>query len=201
MDAHVQEKVRISRENHNPRDRSLTISGLTEDELKRCTGVTRGQWWMRVEDGRLQFSSARKPLPAPTEDSLLPHWREAALPQEGEPRYQLTLFGDGDAGAQTPSIIIQHLCGYNYAPEYYKEVADFLEECGFACLRSRRGDDGQFWEIWFLPGLWAAKARLREALYGVPEGERMQVAMRFLAEQSSFGALDIAIQRMCQVIE
>lgn len=201
MDAPVQKKVRIDSVNYAPGKGSLTISGLTEEEVRRFEGALRGQWWMVGDDGRLRFEPARKPTPAPAEDPMLPQWREHVVSEEGEPRYHLSLFGEGDPDTQTSSIIIQHLCGYNYTPESYKETAEFLEECGFSCLRSRRGDDGRFWEIWFLPGLWAAKARLRETLYGEPKTEHLRAALKFLAERAPFGTLDVAVQRLCQVIE
>lgn len=58
------------------------------------------------------------------------------------------------------AITIQHVCGYDYSDDFYRENAKKLESYGFICCRSNRGSEGRFWEIWFLPGLWMAEGDL-----------------------------------------
>jgi hypothetical protein len=96
-----------------------------------------------------------------------------------------------------PSIIIQHLCGYHYTPENYKRQAEYLESLGFECLRSRRGADARYHELWLLSGLWSAKGGLKESLgnggsYGNKE---LNKAVKFLCRNASFGTLDVSFQR------
>jgi hypothetical protein len=59
-----------------------------------------------------------------------------------------------------PAVYVQHICGYNYSPENYAKKAATLEGAGFSCLRSRRGDNGSYWEVWYLPGPWAGAGPL-----------------------------------------
>lgn len=195
------DRVRASSYKAGP-DGHVTLSSLTTEEGEKLRGAVDGVWWMRGNGGRLEFAPGYEPPSAPTEDAMLPYWRTPARPEKEEDQYQTELFDTASNwDSQTASIVIQHLCGYSYTPEGYKANAEMLEECGFACLRSRRGDDGKFWEIWFLPGLWAAKGRLKEALYAIPKEQQMDVALKFLCAWTSWGTLDLSVQRLCQVLE
>lgn len=178
----------------------VRLDGLTAQEVDRVQGMIHGHWWIRGNEGRLECVPAYTSPPAPTEDLMLPQWRPMGREEGGE-RYQRELFETEHWTGQSPSILIQHLCGYGYTPEGYKANAELLEGCGFACMRSRRGDNGQYWEIWFLPGLWAARGRLKEALYQKSETHKMRFALKFLREHTSFGTLDIAVQRLCQALD
>jgi len=193
--------ARISSSRGGPRG-EVTITDLNEQEGEKVQGTMRGQWWMRGENGRLAFAPGHEPPPAPTEDAMLPQWRTPERGEKDPEHYQAEMFELPVTWQnQSQSILIQHLCGYSYTPEGYKENAEMLEECGFNCMRSRRAESGQYWEIWFLPGLWAAKGRLKEALYGKPKEHQMRFALKFLREWTSWGTLDIAVQRYCQVLE
>lgn len=201
MNAVTQKPVRISSSSRGPVKSGISLTGLTLQEAELAEGMVRGQWWMRCADGRLEFAPTREPVPAPIEDVMLPEWRK---PREGDgtEQFQMELLdSERKWDGQSASIIIQHLCGYSYSAEGYKRNASFLERCGFACLRSRRGDDGRFWEVWFLPSLWAAKGPLKDALCRLPKEEQMEAVLSFLPRNVSFGTLDIAVQRMCQVID
>lgn len=94
-------------------------------------------------------------------------------------------------------IIVRHLSGYDFDPERYKIVAAELESWGFQCLRSSRGADGKFWEMWFLPGPWAAAGDLRSAIdkTGGPWGDNaIETAIRFIQKNPSFDTMDIVRQ-------
>ncbi len=97
---------------------------------------------------------------------MLPFWRK--LPDDEKARKSVIKGIDFDAEAMknvfSASIIIQHLCGYNYSPENYKSQANRLESYGFTIMRSKREADGKFWEIWFLAGLWCAEGELKERM-------------------------------------
>ena len=102
----------------------------------------------------------------------------------------------------SPSITIQGLCGYNYTEENYKWNAEKLESYGFQCLRSRRGTDAKFWELWFLPGLWCSKGDLEANVKrGKDDKEELKIALEFLRHKVSFGTLDVSNQRMCMVLD
>lgn len=195
------EKVRVSSTSHDKGNHRIELAGLTHNELKGIEGMAHGYSWARVVDGRVEFIPGYETPPAPTEDSMLPEWR---TPREGDgtEQYQKEMFDptyrfDGYTG----SIIIRHLCGYFYTADGYRRNAEFLERCGFQCLRSRRGGDGRFSEHWFLPGLWAAEGPLKDEVGTLPKEQQMEQALKFLPTQVSFGTLDVAVQRLCQVID
>ena len=181
----------------------LELAGLNKEESDHLEAMTLGQCWVRVgEDGRLQFHDARKPLPEPVEDKeMVDFWR----PDSRRRKVQLQLT-DPKRDPYSPQITIQHLCGYDYTPENYEKQVKKLLGYGFECLRSRRREDGRFWEIWFLPGLWAAKGKLKEFVEIVKSPNinnlaRLEVAVSFLCHNVSFGTLDASIQRAAMVID
>ena len=58
------------------------------------------------------------------------------------------------------SFYVQHIAGCD-GDRF--EKAQKLVLCGFSVLRSKRGTrDGKCWEIWYLPGAWAAQGELRD---------------------------------------
>lgn len=183
----------------------VKIEGLTEDERDKIEGMVRGCFWVTgVEKGELKFINTKEELPSPEkDDDMLPFWRKH---QDGD-GVQLKLkdldVEEKDWGKHhSPSIFIQHLCGYNYTPDNYRYVAKQLQSYGFECMRSRRGSDGKFWEIWFLPGLWCAKGALEKAIKdkGNRESE-LGRAIDFLCRNSSFGALDVSVQRAAMTMD
>ena len=199
----------------------VTISGLAPGELERVEAAMGGNGWMRVREGRIEFVPSHEPLPAPIEDPLLPWWR----PYGDNPgdAMQLELFDETRLrDTWSASIIISSLCGYGYTPENYKQEAERLSRYGFICMRSQRDDAGRYAEFWYLPGLWASKDELKVAMewekkvalndFGlpeideevtyvrVPENKKLYAALEFLRRNCRFGACDVTIQRLAQVI-
>lgn len=58
-------------------------------------------------------------------------------------------------------MYVHHITGYA-GQEYYKGRADLLESAGFVCLRSEKGKDGKYWEVWYLPGAYAAEGPIKD---------------------------------------
>jgi hypothetical protein len=193
-----EEKVRISEYGQG----HLKIEGLTDEESERLKGAISGQWWAAGNgDGRLHFSPTREPVPSPAADNeMIPFWRTCA---SGGSSVQMELLDlERMRPVFSPSIAISGLCGYYFTPEKYKEEAAKLESWGFSCLRSRRGDDGKFWEVWYLPGLWAAKGKLNDVLCNAESDKKgVDKAVRFLSRHVSFGTLDIVVQRLAMVMD
>lgn len=187
---------------------SFSLNGLTQAEVDLLLGVFRGGFhWVRLgNDGRLRSVPAHEELPEPAVDEEMhPFWQ----PSSAAGGVQLELFPlDGAGGVparhSSPSITIQSLCGYSYNADNYRFQADLLASYGFNCLRSPRDKlTGQFWEIWYLSGQWAAKGRLKEAIVDsghTDEVERTKVAVEFLRGNVEFGTLDVAIQRLAAVM-
>ncbi len=190
-------------------NQQATIDNLTPEEIKLLlASILEGHHWVRGNgDGRLQHVSSYEELPGPiTDDKMLPFWRQ---PTEGEGR-QTDMFGfdlSTEAGLKhtSPSIYINSLCGYDYSAENYKSQAEQLIEWGFICMRSPRDpDSGKFWETWFLPGKWAVRGSLKEAISSnkTKSGEEtFKLILEFLRINASFGSLDVSMQRIAMVMK
>lgn len=185
----------------------INVSNLSQEEHERFRGFIHGQNWMSVRGGRLVFRGIFAPLPDPVEDKdMLPFWNKedtsAHMMQQEIFDQERMIF------PFAAHIVIQHLCGYEYTPENYKKEAEKLSRYGFAQMRSRRGNDGQFWEIWFLPGTWAAQEELKDAIklaeikitdHKEKEKVVLEAVIEFLRRNVKFGSLEVSIQKLAMV--
>lgn len=194
-----EEKIRIS--SHGGRDGEISITGFSGTSLeKMLAAMTAGAYFVRVKDGKLIAIPIWEELQKPTEDkTMTPFWRKHTESK------QLALFDEYEHSKEkgySPSITIQHICGYHYSEENYKWEAEKLQSYGFECLRSRRGLDAKFLEIWFLPGLWCSKGDLKANIErGNNDEEKLRIALEFLRYKTSFGTLDVSSQRMAMVLD
>lgn len=185
----------------------VKVSNLSQEEYERIQGFVHGQSWMTVKNGRLVFQGIFAPLPDPVEDKeMVPFWcredpREHMMQKEifNHERMEFPF---------AAHIVIQHICAYEYTPENYKKEADTLTRYGFAQMRSRRRNDGQFWEIWFLPGIWAAQEELRDVIkvaelkitdHKKREKIGLEAAIEFLRQNVKFGSLEVSVQKLAMV--
>ncbi len=190
----VKEKgIRIGSEGRD----SVSLKNLTNDEVEKIEGMTNGHYWLTITDGRLEVVQRRDDLPSPVEDAeMLPFWRRATSQV-----HQLELFGVKLEKYSMTSIIIQHLCGYCYSPENYTLQAQKLESYGFVCMRSRRGNDARFHEIWFLPSQYHAKNDLKESFAHIEDDKKkIKRMVEFLCCNVLFGTLDLSQQRAAMPI-
>lgn len=176
----------------------IELSGLQEDEVKSLEAMVSGHTWCLSVNGRLETRSRWEPLPAPAEDeSMMPFWQPSTSGHT-----QLELRGVELPSGIHASIMIQNLCGYRYSPENYRTESEKLEAFGFQCLRSRRGENGRFWEMWYLPGTWSARGELALAIQDIKDDQiRIDTAVKFLCRKVSFGSLDVSWQRAAMVID
>jgi hypothetical protein len=199
-------KIRVAGISHRKCNQGeVTIGELTAEEMESMEAFTLGSCWIRVsEDGRLERRERFVKMPDPVEDPYQPpkwipliDWTKEApflsnpippLPEEPDPKYS------------SPAFIVKYLCGYNNTP--YEYEARKLQSYGFECLRSRRGHDGRFWEIWYLAGYHFAKGELKsEMAQKSDDAEQISVAINFLCRNVSFGTLDVCYQRAAMVID
>ena len=178
----------------------FSLRNVSPEEMDKLEAMALGHAWCMVVNGRLQSQSRWEPLPKPAADeTMMPFWQPIS-----PGRAQLELRGiETPPGAQA-GIMIQSLCGYEYSPENYRLESEKLERYGFVCLRSRRGEDGRFWEVWHLPGLWSAEDELKDALQLIrerDEAKRVDTAVSFLCQHVRFGSLEVFWQRAAMVIE
>jgi len=86
----------------------------------------------------------------------------------------------------TTSIYVHGLGGYGVHETEMKRRVDAMNAAGFECMRSPRGQDGKYWEVWYLPGPWSAK--------GPIEGMKMQDILEWLCQQGP-GSIDLVRQQ------
>lgn len=121
--------------------KSVTLDG-TETEIDALRRAMLGMAWFKCsKEDKVETSEAPTP-PFIVDKQLKFHWPlDPTLSLSYHEVPKITDIKDG-------GIYIQHISGYD---GNYKECAKKLEKAGFECLRSRRGKDGQIWEIWYLP--------------------------------------------------
>lgn len=200
-DGSKEQNPRIGQQTQDGDRHAVTIENLTGHEAVMLKQVLSGLQWTRKDHDspHLIFTPATQPLPDPVEDpKLAPFWQPL---DPGAASFESMLFDAERLGPHTqPSIIIQHLCGYDYTPEKYRQEAARLKSYGFEIMRSRRDDKGGFWELWYLPGLWCAKGDLAKAL--TKQGaKRLDQAVSFLCHRASFGTLDVCVQRAAMTVD
>lgn len=185
----------------------ITLKG-TMTEINDVRRMMAGEVYLYSEhseyDNRLSFQSHPRfqPLPDPVTDPIIaPHWSMQYDRPHKVQEFPSTLKADGHFSA---SYNVSHLCGYHWSPDQYEKAAKKLESFGFECLRSKRGRDGKYWEVWHLPGLFMAKGALKEFESEVRGKEwdiEARLVARFIADRVSFGSLDVSVQRMAMVID
>lgn len=201
-------RIRVSSYGSNRGVRDIKFDGLDSKELELMQGAAHGHQWVTVSPhGRLRAIPTYKELPPPVEDQMMmPFWRPA-IP-DVETQLEMFDFGPKDVGL-IPSIIIQHLCGYQYSHENYARQARTLQHFGFECLRSRRLPSGQFHEMWLLLSLYSAKGGLKEAIDTVSsrrnkanhDHTRLKAAIDFLCRNVRFGTLDVTKQCAAMTVD
>jgi hypothetical protein len=189
------EKIRV---NMTSRDQ-IGLGNLNPEEVQSLEGMALGHRWCIVTpEGRLRTHSRWEPLPAPAQDeTMMPFW-QSMLPGPTQMEFREVPVPLGSQAG----IIIESVCGYYYTPENYRTETAKLEEFGFECLRSRRGPDGRFWEMWYLSGAWSAQGQLKGTLVGIKDPkEQVDEMVRFLCRNVQFGSLSVSWQRAAMVIE
>jgi hypothetical protein len=209
-------KISIASYQTRSRSNSVTVSDLTQDEAEQLLGAVKGVSWFKVESGRLLTSPVHLPLPDPIHDeTMFPFWREFSNTQsqrEIVPKIFDEMSGDV---IYSPHFTIQSLCGYDYTPDNYTREAEKLVSYGFIQVRSQRNQDGGYWELWYLPGIWCAKGDLKAVVDKITnlgkswedsQGRRkekmcFEAVLDHLRKNISFGTLDVSIQRLCMVMD
>ena len=151
--------LRVTRETTNEDgSHEITINGEKDAVVQLAGALQYGVKWIRMlASGEIETSDVYMRPPAPTDDPQMQNiWQFDPLPKDIP--VQLTLRYD-DPEMRDPKnewskhnreIFLQSIQGYA-GQEAYIARAKRLAEAGFTCLRSRRGDDGKYWEMWYLP--------------------------------------------------
>ncbi len=194
------DKVRMPSYGGMPR--TVQFSNLSKEELDKLPAtILSGAYYDKGDGkGRISFFPVYDDLPDPIKDKeMLPFWRPVRNP--GTQGQLFSEFAHSTETGYSPSITITSLCGYNYSPENYQAQAENLKSWGFEQLRSQRGDDFRFSEIWYLRALFSAKGALSGIIKYVEKDDvKLKVALEFLKKNASFGSLDVSTQRLAAIV-
>lgn len=131
-------------ETHNGEKSSITIEG-TKEETQILARSLVGTTWFSVHEGKAVGESCFRPLPRKKPDPLLfQHFTEGDVYLRVVHQKKT----ENDC-----AYFVQHIAGYE--PDSYEKKSESMQAAGFDVLRSKRGKDGLYWEIWYLPGSWA----------------------------------------------
>jgi hypothetical protein len=188
-------KIRILVRSQN----SVTIDGLSTEEVENIVAAVHNTCYVGFKDNKLETVSRFKDLPGPIDDPVMyPFWRKP----KHEEISQISLFDtyifEETSKHDSPSIYIVDVCGYYYTEEKYKLYVERLISYGFECMRSKRDNDAEFWENWYLPGLWSAKGELKK--YLGHKDCNIDVALGFIRGHVEFGSLSVSTQKLAQSI-
>lgn len=180
------------------REGYVSANGLTRTEVKTMQAAFLGHKWITVKNGRLRSAPMHERPPTPTKDpKIVDFWPPVS---RGRSVKQMSLEGES-LEHHFPAIYIS---GVGAGGDDYEWAAKKLEAVGFECLRSRRGKDGKFWEVWYLCGISCAKGELQEAVELVDRrdtAKRMKAAVDWLCRNTHFGSCDIAVQKAALVLD
>lgn len=149
----------------------IHFTGEPEEIEALDVALSSGMYWVRHTKKRgLEKVHAFKEIPELVDDDISPFFTKVVYFQPGNvKRLDKNLHDEEKDRKRDPSFFVQSIYGYS---DNYEKKAKMLEEVGFECLRSRRGKDGKYWEIWYLPGIWRLKGELK--------GKKTEDVIRFL---------------------
>ena len=189
-------KETASLHSQQPGKSNITLEG-TKEEIDIIRAMLVGKHWVSVRGEKVETVDVFKALPPPEDDPMIPpKWQTefGSLPDRFAPDLQDQIPEESRGGTWTSaSFYMSHLI-------YPKRDIPKVQDWGFECLRSRRGDDGKFWEVWYLPGMWAAKGEMKKHLETLPKDmaweKRTETTCHWIAQRVIFGSLNVVVQRM-----
>jgi hypothetical protein len=91
------------------------------------------------------------------------------------------------------SVYVHGLSGYGCKEGVLLWRMGVMSAIGFQQMRSPRGEDGKYWEVWYLPGAWAAEGQLK--------GKKLNEIIRFVAKECCPGSIDLVRQHMALTVD
>ena len=169
MDA-IRQSMSYVAKKEDGRGCSIKFDNLTPEELEKIQyALSSSCGWIRFNEGRLEVLERYDTAPIQEADPLMAGFWTPKPPVKAiefpKPPFAPKVFEFDEVGDYSfPGILVQHLCGYNWTPDNYQAQVKKMESWGFACLRSKRGGEGKYWEAWFLPSLYQACGALGDTM-------------------------------------
>ena len=171
-----------SRSRRGDGDSEITLKGTEEEIAALEKALLVGNSWVRrLPDNTIVEHSAYLTPQLTDDDDIKNHFQKVKSYFIDDSVKRLNRKKkDKDCEHPDPSIYVQHIAGYR---DDYRKSADLMESVGFECLRSRRGKDGKYWEVWYLPGMWFAKGQLK--------GKKTEDMIEFLCRKIVPGSFEV----------
>lgn len=195
-----------------------------EQELLQA--MANGVVWLRQnEGGELESIERFKPVPSPIDDPLVPpQWtrprvkfqcpplgtatpadidKAQASADEARKQFVKAPFNvrvdmEPSEGYHFPSFVVKYV---GAGGSGYARSAQKLIDAGFECLRSRRGRDGHYWELWYLPSTTFAGDSLKISLDKIKSEQprrwldECNAVIDWLISNVDFGSAEVVVQR------
>ncbi len=169
------------------RSTAITIEADKEEDLTVLKGMLNSHVWVRMNKyNELESAPAHRDPPLVYDDRIDPIW-------DGKPAMTKKLrdFEKEDNLGKDRSIYVQSIEGYDGDRDTKAQKLTFN---GFVSLRSRKGmRDGKCWEIWYLPGPWAAEGELR--------GKNIEYIIDWLCREIRPGTIELGGRRYGLVLD
>jgi hypothetical protein len=175
---------------------NINLEG-TKEEIDIIRAMLLGKHWVSKQGDKITTVDLYKALPSPEDDPMIPpKWQTefGSLPDRFAPELQEQIPEREKGGSyKSYSFYLKFLL-------HPKRDIPIIQDWGFECMRSRRGEDGKFWEVWYLPGDWASKGTLKKFVDMLPKDsdweKRTELICHWIAKNVTFGSLDVVVQRM-----
>lgn len=162
----------------------------SNDVVHAVQGAINGSKWIRFVDDQLEVCDAFIPPEEP--DPMIPPKRYHAKGNFIRFDIDEDRFQASKDGHHFPSFF---LTGVGAGAKDLDEARGQVQCAGFEYMRSRRGEDNKFWEVWYLPGLYQADNKFKEALDEVPQSAKLETAITWIINNLRFGSLEVTVQR------
>lgn len=171
----------------------VTLQGLTKAEGEWFRRMMSEDAFIGMHDGRMQVYQKHEDLPSPADDPVV----FDSFKPGGHVEHVIA----GDPGDIRFRSIWLHAVGCGCDNKEAIRQRRQVEEWGFECMRSRRGESGKYWEVWMLYGITGAQGLLKKAIDDMKDagvdfkvmGDKL---VHWIAHRCRFGSIDITCQRL-----
>ncbi len=137
----------------------ITLELDGEFEAQHMEVALKHRQWVSIRDSAVRIARSEPEPTVSDHDRLLGGGVAPIYPVvEGKQPVPVQMASHPEYAWHDPSCIVQHIGagGGGYVNCYHRIVS-----VGFVLLRSPRGAEDRYWEMWYLPGMWALEGELK----------------------------------------
>jgi len=141
--------------------KTIILEFPEEFDAQNVAAALEHQQWMRLKGGNIVLAR-EEPEPKMTDHERLVNGSSAPIypiPDGKNPAPVQRSPAVPDRETHDPSCFVQHI-GAGLRDTAYARSYARMVSVGFILLRSPRGLDNKYWEVWYLPGMFFLKGEL-----------------------------------------